>query len=102
MMDVSTTTLVKKVREELQKIEQTSSAEAASASFSHIKVLSELWLDEYQQREVRGSKQTSAHPSDSINDNTDATPKASKEQQILASAQHEINEEEDDFSIFDF
>lgn len=102
MMDVSSATLLKKIREELKRIEQTSSTEAASASFSHIKVLSELWLEEYQQRDTMTSKKASAHPSVSINDNTDVTQKTSKEQQILASAQHEINEEDDGFSIFDF
>lgn len=102
MMDVSSATLLKKIREELKRIEQTSSTEAASASFSHIKVLSELWLEEYKQRDTKTRKKVSAHPSVSTNDNMDVTQKASKEQQILASAQHEINEEEDDFSIFDF
>src|SRR5699024_5585743 len=102
MMDVSSATLLKKIREELKRIEQTSSTEAASASFSHIKGVSELWLEEYKQRDTRTRKKVSAHQSGSTSDNMDVTQKAYKEQQRLTSAQHEIHEEEEELYIFDF
>lgn len=100
MMDVSTNTLIKKMSEEMSRIEQASSVEEARASFSHIRMFCELWLDEYNQQKPKESHRASVNPSISVN-SIENTQKSGKEQQILDSAQQALNEE-DDFSIFDF
>src|SRR5699024_7017985 len=98
-MDVSTNTFIKKMREEMNRIEQASTAEEAKASFSQIRMFCELWLDEYKQQKQKKRNQTTFNPSISVNNIE--SKKTTKEQQILASAQQDLNEE-DDFSIFDF
>src|SRR5699024_3803286 len=98
-MDVSTNTLMKKMREEMNRIEQAATAEEAKASLSHNRMSCELWLDEYKQQKRKESNQASVDPSISVNNIE--SQKTTKEQQILASAQQDLNEE-DDSSIFDF
>src|SRR5699024_3326137 len=98
-MDVSTNTFIKKMREEMNRIEQASTAEEAKASFSNIRMFSELWLDEYKQQKPKESNQPSVNPS--IYVNNIESKKTTKELQILDSAQQELNED-DDFSIFDY
>src|SRR5699024_12239235 len=92
-MDVSTNTLIKKMREEMNRIEQASTAEEAKASFSHIRMFCELWLDEYKQQKPKESNQSSVDSSISVNNIE--SQKTTKEQQILASAQQDLNEEDD-------
>src|SRR5699024_4388314 len=98
-MDVSTNTLIKKMREEMNRIEQAYTAEETKDSFNQNRMVYELWLDEYKQQKPKESNQPSVDPSISVNNIE--SQKTTKEQQILASAQQDLNEE-DDFSIFDF
>src|SRR5699024_5776922 len=98
-MDVATNTFIKTMRKESNRINKASTEEEAKASFSHIRMFCELWLDEYKQQKPKESNQPSVNPSISVNNIE--SKKTTKEQQILASAQQDLNEE-DDFSIFDF
>lgn len=102
-MQVSKNTIIEKMAKELETAKHAKTIQETTASMGHIKLLSELWLDEYN----KYSK------NDDFSDGISIVPSATShelqqadlsqdQKQILESAEKKIRQEKDDFSIFDF
>lgn len=90
-MEISTRTIVQKMQRELHKIENTKEVTTMKESMQHIHLLSELWLDEYSEK--NNSLQASGF--------RETVPNAAKPLSTSV-AEEKLDDHKDDFSIFDF
>lgn len=104
-MQISKDTVIEKMLGELESAKAARTTKETAASMSHIKLLSELWLEEYEKKDNHEKEPTIKNASTSATYQALQQPDlkmAQQQQQMVVSTREDINEEKDDLSIFDF
>jgi len=103
-MEISKDTMLDKMLKEIHAAKSAPSTEEVTTSMSHIKLLCELWLDEYQKQgnDQEQAVMKGATISPTYRQEPQESNDQTMQQQMLTEAHKEVSKEKDDFSIFDF